>query len=133
MHVNKSKASLQRRKLNHNLPFEIKACKQLNLNYVNEIDTYKQGSSISDIASQLSARDDFCMHSDWLTGYLANYYPLSTYNITTGLHIHQYGHKKCKFERSSKCNQSKHICHYQTPKSMKRVTFAYNRFLSNGY
>merc|ERR1712151_511238 len=110
--------------------FEIEACKQLNLNYVNEKDTYKQGSSISDIASQLSARDDFCMHSDWLTGYLANYYPLSTYDSSTGRNIHQYRNKKCHFERTKKCGQDQHICHYQNPKSFKRMTFSYNRYLN---
>jgi len=112
--------------------FEIESCKQLNLNYVNEIDTYKQGSSISDIASQLSARNDFCMHSDWLTGYLANYYPLSTYDNSTGLNIHQYKNKKCHFERTKKCGKDEHICHYQNPKSFKRMTFSYNRYLNKG-
>ena len=109
--------------------FEIESCKQLNLNYAYEKDTYQQGSSISDIAAQLSARNDFCMHSDWLTGYLATYYPLSTYDKSTGQHIHQYRNKQCVFERTKKCGQSEHICHYQNPKSFRRMTFSYNRYL----
>ena len=100
-------------------------------NLLGEKDLYKIGMSISDLAYELSSSKYYCMHSDWLTMYLINYYYLS--NLVMGPNndnntklfnrIHPYrDNQECKYNTVSLCNASiSHICHYQTPDSMKTL------------
>lgn len=107
------------------------------------------GMTISDLSYEFSkSPDDFCFNSDWLYAYFSNYYFLSVEPMpnfwrkdTEGFYLHSYRGNSMQNTRSSggqcvhgsveKClehlnvsssfpqQQQPHICHYQTPESMK--------------
>ena len=101
--------------------FETLACHRiLHDNLLDEKKLYRQGMSISDIALELSKRNSYCMHSDWMTMYIINYYYLSNLVPQESFNrIHPYkDNYECRYKSVELCDESSHICHYQTPDSM---------------
>lgn len=85
----------------------------------------------------------FCLHSDWMWGFFSNFYNISKHNdedfyrdvpharmdgynqseLYAGKNEpHHKGLRRiCNNEREN-CDASSHICHYQTPEDMARLT-----------
>jgi hypothetical protein len=52
-------------------------CRSLKKNRIGERAVFQEGMSVADLFHVYSALRMFCIHSDWLTGYIANFYGLS--------------------------------------------------------
>jgi len=104
------------------LDFERMACARITENRIGEQKIFRPGMSLSDIAREISMSETFCMHSDWLTAYLINYYDLSQIVQNQTYRIHPYkGNANCLNRSIKSCRKKSEICHYQTPESMKNM------------
>ena len=88
-------------------------CKKIELgNWI-----YQPGDSLFDLFYKFSALQQFCMHSDWVMGYLITYYLLpgkvSILEATGNSITH--------------CTENSMTCHGQTPSDMERLT-VYHHF-----
>jgi len=86
-------------------------CDNLQQNRVGEIDVFENGDSIFDIFYKYAARADYCMHSDWLVGYIVTYY---------GGGISQLVHNSARGNKCSIdiCDEKSVTCHNQSPVDM---------------
>jgi len=110
--------------------FELLACARIQDNLLGERDLFRDGMSISDLASAISSKKDFCMHSDWLTGHLVNYYFLSEPVEVEYHRIHEYFWRdNCAFEvgvagddgKRLRCTRKSHVCHKRSSQEMKNI------------
>lgn len=83
-------------------------CSKLQHNRIGELDVYQQGDSVFDLFYKFSALQQFCMHSDWLVGYIVTYFLDISFLVATGNSI-------------THCTESSMTCHWQTPSDMKRL------------
>jgi len=68
--------------------FEEEACERINDSNaatIGETSMYKPGMSISDLMEVYVASNQFCAHSDWLTGYFVNFYNISRHVVDDGV------------------------------------------------
>ena len=86
-------------------------CDNLQQNRVGELDVFENGDSIFDIFYKYAARADYCMHSDWLVGYLVTYY---------GGGMSQLVHNSARGNKCSIdiCDADSVTCHNQSPVDM---------------
>lgn len=87
------------------------SCANLQENRIGELDVYQPGDSLFDLFYKFSALQQFCMHSDWVMGYLITYYLLpgkvSILEATGNSITH--------------CTENSMTCHWQTPSDMERL------------
>lgn len=90
----------------------------------------------------------FCLHSDWMWGFFSNFYNISKHNdekvwkdvpharmdgynlseIYAGKNdAHHAGLKRICNNEKENCHASSHICHYQGPEDMQRLTLETKR------
>jgi hypothetical protein len=97
----------------------------------------------------------FCLHSDWMWGFFPNYYNISKHvegSLSASVPWERmegyngselYGGRQtsevqamrriCNNDSVERCGFDSHICHYQTPESMQRLTEYSRRLLPNKY
>ena len=51
-----------------------KVCATLRFNSVGEFDIFTEGMTLFELFARFSATTNFCMHSDWLSGYIVEFY-----------------------------------------------------------
>jgi len=86
-------------------------CDTLQQNRIGELDVFENGDSIFDIFYKYAALTTFCMHSDWLVGYLVTYY---------GGGMRQLVHNSARGNKCSIdiCDADSVTCHNQSPVDM---------------
>jgi len=90
-------------------PFTINACTQLAQNKAQELDVYTPGDSVFNIFYKLASRPYFCMHSDWMIGYMVTNYGLTRDGL---VQVDPQG-------KRGYCGEESVSCHYQTPALME--------------
>ena len=102
-------------------------CEQIKADAVGEASVFQEGMSIFELFYKYSARKDFCMHSDWLLGYMFEYY-LSHSQLDEGEHnlmgMKTYpscGNITIATGAVRPCTQFSDTCHNQNPKDMEAL------------
>jgi hypothetical protein len=90
-------------------------CAKLQQNTIGELDVFQNGDSVFDIFYKYSALKKFCLHSDWVVGYMLTHY----------LHelLQQLQPMRCKRDI---CDSESISCHNQGPEDMDK--FVQDRF-----
>ena len=127
------------------------SCKRMKENLIGELAVFREGMSLLDLIQTYSSSQryssyrnwsyGFCLHSDWMWGYVTNFYPISVhdpdpfYELVPHARLLAYGSEmypgqlapevrdkltQCDHGRN-KCHQAAHICHYQDPATMKML------------
>ena len=91
-------------------PFTINACTQLAQNKAQELDVYTPGDSVFNIFYKLASRPYFCMHSDWMIGYMVTNYGMTRDGL---VQVDPQG-------KRGYCGEESVSCHYQTPALMEQ-------------
>ena len=91
-------------------PFTINACTQLAQNKAQELDVYSPGDSVFNIFYKLSSRPYFCMHSDWMIGFMITNYGMTRDGL---VQVDPQG-------KRGYCGEESVSCHYQTPTLMEQ-------------
>ena len=82
-------------------------CANLKMNRIGERDVFEEGDSVFDVFYKYSALRDFCVHSDWMLGYMITFYSGgSLWNVYP---------RQC---REDPCTARSVTCHNQSPKDM---------------
>ncbi len=126
------------------------SCKAVKDNQLGELEVFQEGITLIDLMQAFVSRqpysnfgnwtNGFCLHSDWMFGYFSNFYPISIhdpdpfyqnvpqarmlgYNGSEiyGGHKHRYKRKQCDYSYDL-CTRESHICHYQNPTMMARLS-----------
>jgi len=97
-------------------------CATLRKNRAGELFVFDEGDSVFDIFYKYSALKDFCVHSDWIIGFMFSYY--------SGANLEQVKENdRCKLDNGqNRCSRDSATCHYMNPERMKK--FALSRSLS---
>jgi len=90
--------------------FTINACAQLAQNKAQELDVYTSGDSVFNIFYKLASRPYFCMHSDWMIGYMVTNYGMTRDGL---VQVDPQG-------KRGYCGEESVSCHYQTPILMEQ-------------
>lgn len=119
------------------------ACRRLSENRINENQVVEDGMSVADMMGALATAQPysqlqnwtrgFCFHSDWLWGYFINFYEISIHfenmykkspERLLGYNGSEMGSpgSLCRNSDLESCDETKPICHYQTPESMESIT-----------
>jgi hypothetical protein len=101
-------------------------CQSLKKNRIGERAVFQEGMSVLDLFHVYSALRMFCIHSDWLTGYIANFYGLSERDADTegdeDREMRMYGMAvwpdQCG-NMTMVCVDGSDVCHRQGPKAMQ--------------
>jgi len=91
-------------------PFTINACTQLAQNKAHELDVYTPGDSVFNIFYKFASRPYFCMHSDWMIGYMVTNYGMTRDGL---VQVDPRG-------KRGYCGEESVSCHYQTPILMEQ-------------
>ena len=132
--------------------FEANACNRLQENQLEEQHLFKEGMSVGQLMEAYAAVEPFtshsnwthgfCLHSDWALGFFFNFYFIGIHaggrddvphdrmagymgsEIYAGRQTHsvQATRRQCNNDSPRTCTSKSHICHYQTPESMKALT-----------
>ena len=99
-------------------------CLSLQKNRIGERTLFREGMSVADLFHAYSALRTFCIHSDWLTGYIANFYMLSERDEVVeddDPRMNMFGMavwpEQCG-NTTMQCVEGSDICHRQPPKAM---------------
>ncbi len=128
----------------------MRVCERIEENMLGEKERFVDGMTITDLSFELSkSPDDFCLNSDWLQSYLMGYYFLSDHMSPKIANSHDEGKRIIPFLHSeqtfrgsngicqnnspSNCDESKIICHYQTPDHMESLTRAIRAKSQDGF
>jgi hypothetical protein len=109
------------------------ACESLEEDRIGERALFRDGMSLMELFHIYAATTSFCMHSDWLTGYMANYYNLSEIDENTTLGgIKSFpdtcGNLTAAGTKTRFCDEYSGICHNQGPKQQEYYAeISYNR------
>ena len=93
-------------------------CDNLQQNRVGELEVFENGDSIFDIFYKYAALTTFCMHSDWLVGYLVTYH---------GGGMSQLVHNRARGNKCSIdiCDADSVTCHNQNPVDMAEFVMSH--------
>jgi len=91
-------------------PFTINACAQLAHNKAQELHVYTPGDSVFNIFYKLASRPYFCMHSDWMFGFMITNYGMTKDGL---VQVDPQG-------KRGYCGEESVSCHYQTPALMEQ-------------
>jgi hypothetical protein len=106
--------------------FILGCCRSLKKNRIGERAVFQEGMSVVDLFHVYSALRMFCIHSDWLTGYIANFYGISERDADTedeeDREMRVYGMavwpEQCG-NMTMICVDGSDACHRQGPKAMQ--------------
>lgn len=101
-------------------------CQSLKKNRIGERAVFQEGMSVADLFHVYSALKMFCLHSDWLTGYIANFYGVSQRIVDIedeeerGMRMHGMAvwPEECG-NTTTICVDGSDACHRQGPKDMQ--------------
>jgi len=144
--------------------FSKSACSRLEENQIGERDLFVDGMSVSDLQAAYATfqpfakykewKTGFCLHSDWLWGFFANFYNIAKHNdeeIWKDVpHARMEGYNESEIyagnnqpyhaglrricnNENEKCDVNSPICHYQTPDDMLRLTKETQHTFPNKY
>lgn len=91
-------------------------CDNLRRNRIGEMDVFNGGDSVFDIFYKYSAQKNFCLHSDWVIGYMITFY--------SGGYLSQLYPRQC---RLNSCTLQSISCHNQSPRDMEEFTLSHNQ------
>lgn len=102
-------------------------CSQINADKIGEASVFNEGMSIFELFYKYSALKDYCMHSDWLLGYVLEYYlPSSSQNHKQHTLVGLERHPSCGNITVSGevrlCVEHSDTCHNQEPRHMEALT-----------
>lgn len=89
-------------------------CKSIQLGRLGESKLFHEGMSIAELFHDYSSLKMFCLHSDWLLGYIARYYLFSDVKG-----IEQYPTCGNVNSVNMTCHVGMEACHHQTPETME--------------
>jgi len=106
--------------------FETKACTMLEENNIDEKDFFYQGMTLGDLMFAYSLKKDYCMHSDWMTGYFGSNFFLSKDDHGDSFNLLDYfSSENCASAADDgsklRCTVTSRVCHKQNPESMRRT------------
>jgi hypothetical protein len=131
--------------------FSLNICPKLQKNRIGEYELYRDGMSLFDVMYQYVMREPyvdqahwslgFCLHSDWVWGYMSNYYNISVAlgrrrkDLSTDRLGPYMGSEinpaysatvlqlrgQCDNDSDENCTKDAHICHYVTPQHMESL------------
>jgi len=125
--------------------FERNVCSRLKDDILGESQYFQEGMSVSDLMGAhvknnlftqfLRTNWSYCLHSDWSVGYYVNFYYLASHikdpkfarvaeqriESTLGGDFDK-DRGNCEFGDVNSCNETAHVCHGQTAKSMTART-----------
>ena len=93
-------------------------CLILHQNRIGELAVFRDGDSIFDLFYKFIAFTKFCMHSDWVIGYMFTFY---------GGGMHQLVPKQC---RRDTCHEKSITCHNQSPNDMKEFFIVHHQTIN---
>lgn len=99
-------------------PKEETSCSNLHQNRIGELDVYQPGDSVFDLFYKFSALQQYCLHSDWMMGYIVTYLLDISFLVATENSI-------------TDCTENSMTCHWQTPSDMKRLNGISSTLLDN--
>ena len=99
-------------------PYSQHVCSTLQKNRVGELSVFEQGDSVLEIFYKFAGLQNYCMHSDWLVGYMVSNYCGGLQNIVPG---------KANVCQRDPCTLKSVTCHNQTPLSMAEFTLAHSQ------
>ncbi|CAB9515884.1 expressed unknown protein [Seminavis robusta] len=124
-------------------------CPKLMKDRLGELQYFRDGMSLIDVMHTYVAKEPyvdhanwtlgFCLHSDWVWGYMVNYYNISVAmgRRNKDLIVDRLGaynqseinppyseavlqlRRQCDFDSNQNCTQKAHMCHYVTPRHMR--------------
>lgn len=87
-------------------------CKSIRLSRLGESPLFHEGMSIAELFHDYSSLKNFCIHSDWLLGYIAKFY------LFTDIQGIEFYPSTCG-NLTLKCYFGMEACHRQTPEAME--------------
>ena len=101
-------------------------CSQIKADKVGEARIFQEGMSIFKLFYKYSAQKDFCMHSDWLLGYILEYYlpQLDDHNLVGMKSYPSCGNITIATEAVRPCTPFSDTCHNQKPEDMEALTLS---------
>ena len=100
-------------------------CDSIRRNRLGERKLFREGMSIADLFHDYSALQMFCVHSDWLMGYITRYYLTSKAkeDINIGSEMTGIAHWPSTCGNvTMKCQPGMDACHRQPPEAMEALT-----------
>ncbi|KAL9189189.1 hypothetical protein ACHAXT_011679 [Thalassiosira profunda] len=104
-----------------NSAFMNHVCANLMSNRAGELEVFRKGDNVLDVFYKLSSRPFFCMHSDWMSGYMVSHY------LHMGT-LEQWAPQGLR----GVCERESVSCHYQTPEDMERFAAEHPQGLLKG-
>ncbi len=106
--------------------FSEAVCKSIRRSRIGEGPVFQEGMSVAELFRDYSATELFCMHSDWLNGYMAQFYMLSE-NRNQPVHAIWYWPEQCG-NVTMNCQDGSDFCHRVRPALMESLTnYTYNK------
>jgi hypothetical protein len=109
-------------------------CSQITADKIGEAVVFQEGMTVFELFYKYSALKDFCLHSDWLLGYVIEYYlPRSHFNSEPKKINHTLkgmtnypscGNITVATGSVRRCTQYSNTCHYQGPKDMEALAIS---------
>ena len=96
-------------------------CDNIRKNRVGKRSVFKDGDSVFDMFYKLSALKNFCMHSDWMVGYMVTYYSGGTLS-----QIGPQGRDRCPSPNTCGCHITFFTCHKQSPQDMENFALTHH-------
>ena len=90
------------------------ACKNVQYDRLLETEVFREGDSVFDLFYKISAQRNFCLHSDWLMGYMIKFYLEKEVGMSI-LEPPGNSIEKCTMGQST-------TCHWQAPSDMEQLT-----------
>jgi hypothetical protein len=107
-------------------------CEQINADRIGEASIFRDGMSIFELFYRFSATKYFCMHSDWLSGYVVEFYltsdkavvPEGDHTLGGILEYPMCGNRTAFSGSIRHCTQDSYTCHNQSPQDMEHFALA---------
>lgn len=127
-------------------------CPKLQKDRIGEYQVYEDGMSLASVMHAYVRKEPyadharwdlgFCLHSDWIWGYMVNYYNVSVAlgRRSKDLIVDRLGayngseinppysdallklRRQCDFDSDQNCTEEAHMCHYITPQHMQHLS-----------
>ncbi|CAJ1953248.1 unnamed protein product [Cylindrotheca closterium] len=100
-------------------------------NHIGEREVFKSGMTLADLSYAYALHQPFeqyrnwttgfCLHSDWLLGYITNFYNVSRHldaYMGSEINAERQGSRRLCDNLRGNCHGFSHVCHYSTPTEM---------------
>ncbi len=106
-----------------------RVCENIERSRLGESGVYKDGMSVLEMFSEFSKLKEYCMHSDWLIGYMIKFYLDDEFDSFENKNYELLGMKNYPFCGNftvptgsvRRCNNKSTACHNQKPKDMESI------------